>query len=128
MSPADEMWFRLLSGLLVGLALGSFTTMLSYRAPRNISIVTPPSHCTKCHTPLKVRDLVPVLSWLIARGKCRHCGAKIGLRYLVIELVTTISCIAAFAYFGFHPELIVALVGIVSFISLAAINIEQGKT
>jgi prepilin signal peptidase PulO-like enzyme (type II secretory pathway) len=125
MSPADEMWFRLLSGLLVGLALGSFTTMLSYRAPRGFSIVTPPSQCTKCHTPLKVRDLVPVLSWLIARGKCRHCGVKIGARYLVIELVTMACSMVAFAYFGFRPELIVALIGIVLVISLAVIGFER---
>jgi prepilin signal peptidase PulO-like enzyme (type II secretory pathway) len=128
MSPADELWFRLLSGLLVGLVLGSFVTMLSYRAPRNLSIVAPPSHCPKCHTPLKIRDLVPVFSWLIERGKCRHCGEKISPRYIVIELLTTVGCIAAFAYFGFQPELIVALIGIVSFISLAAINIERGRT
>jgi leader peptidase (prepilin peptidase)/N-methyltransferase len=128
MSPADEMWFRLLSGLLVGLALGSFTTMLSYRAPRNISIIAPPSHCPKCRTPLKIRDLVPVLSFLIERGKCRHCGTKMGVRYIVIELLTTLCCIVAFAYFGFQPELIVALVGIVCFISLATINFERGRT
>jgi prepilin signal peptidase PulO-like enzyme (type II secretory pathway) len=128
MSSPDEMWFRLLAGLLVGLALGSFVTMLSYRAPRNISIVSPPSHCPHCHTPLTLRDLMPVLSWLIERGKCRHCGERVGVRYVVIELVTALSCLAAFAYIGFQPELIVALIGIVSFISLATINIERGRT
>jgi prepilin signal peptidase PulO-like enzyme (type II secretory pathway) len=128
MSPPDEMWFRLLAGLLTGLALGSFVTMLSYRAPRNISIVTPPSHCPKCRTPLKARDLVPVLSFLIERGKCRHCGEKVGLRYLIIELVTALGCLIAFAVIGFHPPLIAALAGIVSFVSLAAINIERGRS
>lgn len=128
MSPADELWFRLLSGLLIGLALGSFVTMLSYRAPRNISIVSPPSHCPKCHTPLKIRDLVPVFSWLLERGHCRHCGAKVGMRYVVIELVTTLSTVVAFATIGFQPELIVALIGIVSLISLAVINFERGRT
>ena len=128
MSPSDELWFRLLTGLLVGLALGSFVTMLSYRAPRNLSIVSPPSHCPKCHTPLKIRDLMPVLSWLIERGKCRHCGTKIGVRYVLIELITAAACLIAFAWIGFQPELIVALIGIVSFITLAAINIERGRT
>lgn len=128
MLPPDEMWFRLLAGLLVGLALGSFVTMLSYRAPRNLSIVSPPSHCPKCHTPLKPRDLVPVVSWLIEHGKCRHCGEKVGVRYVIIELLTALSCLAAFAYIGFRPELIVALIGIVSFISLATINIERGRS
>jgi len=123
----DVMWFRLLAGALVGLALGSFTTMLSYRAPRNISIVSPPSHCPHCHTPLTKRDLVPVASWLIEHGKCRHCGEKLGLRYVVIELVTALATMAAFAALGFEPRLIVALIGIVCFIALAAINIERGR-
>src|SRR5580693_3040146 len=94
----DEMWFRLLAGLLVGLALGSFVTMLSYRAPRNLSIISPPSHCPNCHTPLMARDLMPVLSWLIEHGKCRHCGARISARYLIIELITTAASVAAFGY------------------------------
>ncbi len=122
------MWFRSLAGVVVGLALGSFTTMLSYRAPRRISIVTPPSHCPKCSTPLKARDLVPLLSWLIARGKCRACDATIGLRYVIIELVTAGACVVAFVWIGFQPELIVALIGIVAFITLATINIERGKS
>jgi prepilin signal peptidase PulO-like enzyme (type II secretory pathway) len=127
MSPDDFMWFRLLAGLLVGLALGSFVTMLSYRAPRNISIISPPSHCTHCRTPLKARDLMPVLSWLLEGGKCRHCGARIAVRYLLIELITTAATVVAFGYIGFKPEIIVALIGIVSFITLATINIERWK-
>jgi prepilin signal peptidase PulO-like enzyme (type II secretory pathway) len=127
MYPADELWFRLLAGLLVGLALGSFVTMLSYRAPRRLSIIAPPSHCPHCHTPLKSRDLVPVLSWLVEGGKCRQCGERVSARYVVIELATALASTVAFALIGFRPELIVALVGIVSFITLAAINIERGK-
>src|SRR5580693_3466222 len=84
MFPQDELWFRLLAGLLVGLSLGSFVTMLSYRAPRNLSIISPPSHCPHCHTPLKARDLVPVVSWAVERGKCRHCGERCGVRYVLI--------------------------------------------
>ena len=127
MSPDDFMWFRLLAGLLVGLALGSFVTMLSYRAPRNISIISPPSQCTHCRTPLKARDLMPVLSWLIERGKCRHCGEKIAVRYVLIELVTTGATIVAFGAIGFKPEVVVALIGIVSFITLVTINIERSR-
>src|ERR1700729_1390920 len=99
MLPQDELWFRLLAGLLVGLALGSFVTMLSYRAPRNLSIVTPPSHCPKCRTPLRPRDLMPVLSWLLEGGKCRHCGSPVSARYVLIELVTTACCMFAFGRF-----------------------------
>lgn len=122
MSVSDFLWFRLLAGLLVGLALGSFTTMLAYRIPRRLSIVTPPSHCPHCKTSLKPRDLVPVVSWLIEKGRCRHCHKPIGIRYLLIELATTAMCMAAFAMIGFQPALIAALIAIVAFVTLATIN------
>src|ERR1700729_3706084 len=109
MSIPDELWFRLLAGLLVGLALGSFTTMLSYRIPRRLSIVRPPSHCPHCNTPLKPRDLVPVFSWLAEKGRCRHCHKPIIIRYLLIELFTAAASILAFALLGFQPALVPAL-------------------
>lgn len=128
MPVIDELWFRLLAGTLIGLVLGSFTTMLSYRAPRNISIVLPPSHCPHCHTPLKARDLVPVFSWLIEKGRCRHCREAISPRYVFIELATTVAVVTAFLVIGFKPTLIAALVGIVAFIALVAINIERNQS
>jgi prepilin signal peptidase PulO-like enzyme (type II secretory pathway) len=118
----DPLWFRLLAGLVVGLALGSFTTMLAYRIPRRISIVNPPSHCPHCRTPLKPRDLVPVFSWLIERGKCRHCQKPIPFRYLMVELVTMVLSVAAFIAIGFQPALIAALIGIAALVTLATIN------
>jgi prepilin signal peptidase PulO-like enzyme (type II secretory pathway) len=74
-----------------------------------------------------MRDLMPVLSWLLERGKCRHCHKPVGVRYVAIELVTTFASLIAFALIGFRPELAVALVGIVAFISLVTINIERGR-
>ncbi len=129
MDPAllDAMWFRLFAGFLFGLVLGSFTTMLSYRAPRNISIINPPSHCPQCHTPLKPRDLVPVLSWMAEGGKCRHCKEAISPRYLLIELATTLGVMLAFAWIGFTPQVIVAIIGIVAFVALVTINIERQR-
>jgi len=127
--PPDfyPLWFILLTGFVVGLALGSFTTMLSYRAPRKISIVHPPSQCPNCHTPLKPRDLVPVVSWYLQKGKCRHCGAPISARYVMIELITALAIMAAFVVIGLRPRLIVAIIGIVAFITLVTINLERNK-
>lgn len=116
---------RIALGLVFGLVLGSFTTMLSYRVPRNLSIVAPPSQCPHCHTPLTKRDLIPVLSWIKEKGRCRHCGERIGLRYLLIELVTALAVTLAFALIGFSPALVAAIVGIIAFITLATINIER---
>jgi len=123
--PLDALLARVVLGLIFGLILGSFTTMLSYRIPRRLSIVYPPSQCTHCKTRLAARDLVPVLSWLAGNGLCRHCGKAIGLRYLVIELATTSAITAAFVCLGIRPALIAAIAGIIAFVTLVTINIEK---
>jgi leader peptidase (prepilin peptidase)/N-methyltransferase len=123
--PFDAAWFRLVIGFIVGLALGSFVTMLSYRLPRKISIVTPPSHCPSCKTPLKPRDLMPVLSWLLVNGKCRYCGVDIGARYVLIELVTAIASAVAFGIIGFQLSLILVVAGIVAVVTAVTIRIEK---
>lgn len=121
----DLLLVRVIAGLLFGLILGSFTTMLSYRIPRKLSIVTPPSQCPHCHTRLTKRDLIPVLSWLKGKGHCRHCQERIGARYLIIELLTTFAVTVAFVALGFTPPLIVALLAIIAFVTLVTINIEK---
>jgi leader peptidase (prepilin peptidase)/N-methyltransferase len=70
---------------------------------------------------------VPVLSWLIERGRCRHCRAAISPRYLVIELVTAAGVTAAFLVFGFTAQTVLAVIGVVAFVALATINIERQK-
>jgi len=71
-----------------GLAIGSFLNVVIYRVPRKESIVTPPSACPSCGTELAARDNIPVLSWVLLRGKCRTCGAPISWQYPVVELLT----------------------------------------
>jgi len=123
--PFDALWFQLLIGFVVGITLGSFITMLSYRLPRKLSIVLPPSSCPQCRAPLKVRDLVPVFSWLITGGKCSQCGAKIGRRYLLIELITGIMSAIAFGVIGFRWELAVVLIFIVTLVTFLTICFEK---
>jgi leader peptidase (prepilin peptidase)/N-methyltransferase len=115
----DALWFRILGGLLIGAALGSFTTMLAYRLPRRLSIVHPPSTCPSCCARLGVRDLLPIFSWLLSGGRCRHCSAPIGARYLVIELIVTAFSICAFVFVGYDIMLIPVLaiiIGCLTFI------------
>ena len=121
------LWFRILAGLLVGLALGSFVTMLSYRLPRRLSIVLPPSQCPQCHANLRPRDLVPVFSWLVYGGRCSQGGAPIGQRYIIMEIVTAILSVAAFVAFGFSLVTLIALIGIVALITLSIIVIERER-
>lgn len=73
---------------VLGLVIGSFLNVVVWRVPRGESVVSPPSHCPRCDTPIGPIDNVPVLSWLLLRGRCRHCGERISLRYPAVELLT----------------------------------------
>lgn len=84
----------------VGLAIGSFITAISYRMPRDLPWVSAASHCPKCENKLKVRDLVPLFSWLVSRGKCRHCESRVHWRYPLTELLTAISLVVLYFYMG----------------------------
>lgn len=73
---------------LLGLAVGSFLNVVIWRVPRGESIVAPPSACPVCGTPIKARDNVPLVSWLMLRARCRSCSAPISARYPLVELLT----------------------------------------
>jgi prepilin signal peptidase PulO-like enzyme (type II secretory pathway) len=123
--PFDAAWFRLIVGLAVGVAIGSFVTMLSYRLPRRMSIVTPRSHCPACKTPLKPRELVPVVSWVIQRGQCRTCGVFTGWRYLLIEIVMGLATMLAFVVLGFTFLLLVPLALTMALVTAIVIWLER---
>ena len=73
---------------LAGLVVGSFLNVVAYRLPRDESLVHPRSRCPSCGTQLRAIDNVPVVSWLLLRGRCHHCGASISARYPLVELTT----------------------------------------
>ncbi len=79
---------------ILGALIGSFTNVLIYRIPRGESVAFPPSHCPNCDHRLGVLDLVPVVSWLFLRGKCRYCGNPITSRYPIVELISAIGYLA----------------------------------
>ncbi|HEY3415272.1 MAG TPA: prepilin peptidase, partial [Armatimonadota bacterium] len=78
----------MLMSALFGLVIGSFLNVCIYRLPLGGSLMHPPSHCPSCQTQLRPLDLVPLLSFLALRGKCRYCGTRISWRYFTIELIT----------------------------------------
>jgi leader peptidase (prepilin peptidase)/N-methyltransferase len=77
-----------------GAIIGSFLNVVAYRLPRGESLSRPGSRCPSCETPIRPYDNVPVLSWLVLRGRCRACGARISARYPIVEAVTGLLCAA----------------------------------
>ena len=88
-----------------GLAIGSFLNVVIYRVPRQESIVSPGSRCPFCDTPIKGRHNVPVLSWLVLRGRCADCRSRISARYPLVELGTALLFAAITEHFGLSPLL-----------------------
>src|ERR1044071_7228668 len=83
-----------------GLAVGSFLNVVAARLPDGRSLSYPPSACPVCETPVAKRDNIPVVSWLVLRGRCRSCGAAISWRYPVVELGTALLVAGCFLDFG----------------------------
>lgn len=77
-------------GAVLGLAVGSFLNVVVWRVPRDESVVRPPSACPACGHPIRPRDNVPVVSWLLLRGRCRDCDAPISVRYPLVEATTSV--------------------------------------
>ena len=89
--------------LLLGLCVGSFLNVCIHRLPVGKSLVWPPSHCTSCLKMIAWYDNVPVLSYFVLRGRCRHCGSRFSVRYMLVELATGLVFLGYWlAYFVFH--------------------------
>ena len=89
--------------VFAGLLIGSFLNVVVYRLPAGLSLSTPPSACPICRTPIRAYDNVPLISWILLRGRCRHCGGSISARYPLVEAGTA-------AFFG-----LVAIVTLANF-------------
>lgn len=91
---------------LYGISIGSFLNVCIYRMPLNESVVTGSSHCVKCNKKIKYYDLIPLLSYILLKGRCRFCDKKISIRYPIIELVNGILYLIVFSRFGLSMDLI----------------------
>jgi len=111
---------------LLGASVGSFLNVCIDRLPRDKSIVTPSSHCDSCQRRLSPRDLVPVLSYLLLRGKCRYCQSKIPLRPLLVEITTGLLFALAYITFGLTLQLPLTLVYTSLFLVIGIIDLEHG--
>lgn len=97
---APPMWFWLTVLFVFGLVFGSFGNVVIWRLPRRESLSHPASHCPVCDSPIAPRDNVPLLSWILLRGRCRTCGSPISIRYPAVELLSGLLWLVAGVRFG----------------------------
>ena len=116
---------EILAGGLIGLVIGSFLNVVAHRVPLGESLVSPGSHCPGCGAPVRPYDNIPVVSWLLLRGRCRNCGMRISVRYPLVELATAIAFAAVVAVRGFDNDLILELPFVGALIALAAIDFDH---
>src|SRR5215212_5462734 len=109
----------------LGLIIGSFLNVVAYRLPRGESVVKPRSRCTSCGTEVRALDNIPLLSWLVLRGRCRHCSAQISARYPAVELVTGVVFAAIALVRGPSVELLLDLPFAAMLIAVADIDLEH---
>ena len=90
----------------LGAAIGSFLNVVVYRVPAGVSILWPPSRCPKCFHQLGMGENIPILGWLLLRGKCRHCRTPISPRYPLIEAITAITFVLIYNRYGLSIQTI----------------------
>jgi leader peptidase (prepilin peptidase)/N-methyltransferase len=109
---------------LLGLVFGSFGNVVIWRLPRGESLSSPPSHCPECGSPIRYRDNLPVLSWLLLRGRCRDCGTRISPRYPAVELVSGALFVLAGVLYGVEWQALVAICFFYILLLLTAIDLD----
>jgi len=116
----DDAWIRAIVALPFGLGVGSFMTVAVHRLPRGESVVRPRSRCPSCGAEIGARDNIPVLSWLLLRGKCRRCGARISIEYPLVELATAVLVVSAAIRYPspWHAVLVGLLLGLMPALAL----------
>jgi leader peptidase (prepilin peptidase)/N-methyltransferase len=110
---------------LGGLIVGSFLNVVAYRLPRRESLVTPGSRCPGCGTAIKPYDNLPVVGWLMLRGRCRACGEQISPRYLVVELLTGVLAVAVVLVKHSAYDIVLGLVLVGILVPIALIDLEH---
>ena len=107
------------------LALGSFLNVVASRLPLGRSVSKPRSACMHCGMEIRARDNVPLLSYVLLRGRCRHCRTPIGWRYPAVELATAVLVAACVADFGVSLHALAAAVFCIALVAISAIDIER---
>ncbi len=117
----------LISGyvLIIGMCIGSFLNVCIYRLPEGTSIVRPPSACPRCGTAIRWYDNIPVISYLLLRGRCRGCQATISIRYPIVELLTGLFAMITWLQFGPNPATAIYFLFIAALLVITFIDIDH---
>jgi leader peptidase (prepilin peptidase)/N-methyltransferase len=108
-----------------GAIFGSFLNVVAYRLPRGESLATPASRCPGCSAPIKPYDNVPVLSWLLLRGRCRHCGTRISRRYPLVELATAVLLGLVVVAKGPDADALLGIVLVLLLVPISLIDLDH---
>src|SRR3954452_1133482 len=111
--------------LAPALAVGSFLNVVAARVPLKRSIVRPPSACMSCGTELAWYDNVPVVSYLVLRGRCRSCGVRIPVKYPLVELATALLVVGCVLVFGPTADALIAAFFCAILVTLSVIDLER---
>lgn len=100
-------WFAYLAVVLFGASVGSFLNVCIYRLPLGRSVIKPRSQCPRCRKQISWYDNIPIFSYVVLQGRCRHCSGRISPRYIIVEVVTTLLSAATFAHFQELPQYLI---------------------
>ncbi|MBE3089203.1 MAG: prepilin peptidase [Actinobacteria bacterium] len=110
---------------LLGLIVGSFSNVCIYRIPRNESIIFPASHCPKCRNTIKPIDNIPLLSYILLKGRCRHCKSKISIQYPIVEFITGLIYLIIYLIYGLSIQTLIYIILSSALIIIAFIDLNQ---
>jgi leader peptidase (prepilin peptidase)/N-methyltransferase len=110
---------------VLGLIVGSFSNVCIYRIPKNESIIFPASHCPKCSSPIKPVDNIPLLSYILLKGRCRNCKSKISIQYPIVELLTGLIYLTIYLIYGLSIQTLVYIILSSALIIIAFIDLNE---
>jgi leader peptidase (prepilin peptidase)/N-methyltransferase len=108
-----------------GLVIGSFLNVVAYRLPRGESLVSPGSRCPECGTPVKPYDNIPVIGWLLLRGRCRSCRAAISSRYPIVEALTAVLAVSVVLVKHSAHDIALGLVLVAVLVPISLIDLDK---
>jgi len=110
---------------ILGLMVGSFSNVCIYRIPRNESIIYPASHCPNCYSKIKPVDNIPLLSYILIKGRCRNCKSKISIQYPIVELLTGLTYLIIYLIYGLSIQSLIYIILSSALIIIAFIDLNE---